>query len=145
MLFETTTCISVSNYELLHYYAQRCGMSVSLFITSLINYAALCEKHRPKAFKSIRYRKRYNSNWKRMHIYLQCNEYEFLLDMRKLWKMSVALLIEYCMENVLDEFVKRLLCEEDNYSYRFRSYTFKFDKVCDCFRYQVIWEIMEKT
>lgn len=149
MQFETTTCISKKNRELLNYYADIFGISVTDFITSLIHYAALCKKQDPKTFKGIRYRKRRQREWERIHLYVRYNEYEFLLDMRKMWKMSVALLIEYCIENVLDEFVRRLSEEDDTYSYRFKSYTFKFEEVYGFQSYQIIWglppEIMGKT
>jgi len=149
MQFETTTCIKKEHRKLLHHYADTFDIPVTDFLTSLIHYAALCEKKKPRTFKGIRYRKRRQGEWERMHLYVRYNEYEFLLDMKKLWKMSVALLIEYCIENVLDEFVKRLLQEDNTYSYRFTSYTFSFEKVFGCHSYQIIWglppEIMGKT
>ncbi|HPP49710.1 MAG TPA: hypothetical protein PLO73_07030 [Spirochaetota bacterium] len=149
MQFETTTCITKVHRELLTYYAEIFNISVTDLITSLIHYAALCNKRNPKTFKGIQYRKRYKDEWKRIHLYVRYQEYEFLLDMKKMWKMSVALLIEYCIENVLEEFVKRLLQEDDTYSYRFTNYTFKFEKIYGFQSYQIIWglppEIMEKT
>jgi len=149
MQFETTTCIAKEHRELLNYYASVYDISVTDFITSLIHYAVLCEKQDPKTFKGIQYRKRRKGQWERIHLYVRYNEYEFLLDMKKIWKMSVALLIEYCIENVLEEFVKRLSEEDDTYSYRFRSYTIKFEKIYGFESFQIIWglppEIMEKT
>ncbi|MCX8123727.1 MAG: hypothetical protein N3F66_06135 [Spirochaetes bacterium] len=139
MQFETTTCITQEHRELLEYYADMCGLSMSDIITSLIHYAALCEKRIPKTFRNIQYRKRDKKKWGRIHLYIRYNEYEFLLDMKKMWKMSVALLIEYCIENVLEEFIKVLLQEDDTYSYRFTNYTFKFTKVHGFHSYQIIW------
>ncbi len=149
MQFETTTCITHQNKELLEMYANKFNLTISDFITSLIHYAILCEKQKPKTFKKITYRKRKKGEWERIHLYIRYHEYEFLLDMKKMWKMSVALLIEYCIENVLEEFVKRLLQEDDTYSYRFTAYTFKFEKIYGFHSYQIIWglppEIMERT
>lgn len=149
MQFETTTCITAEHHELLNYYADIVGLSVSDLITSLIHYAVLCKKKNPRTFKSIQYRKRNSKEWERIHLYIRYNEYEFLLDMKKMWKMSVALLIEYCIENVLDEFIRVLMREDDTYSYRFTNYTFKFQKVHGFQSYQIIWglppEIMAST
>ncbi len=149
MQFETTTCITDEHHEILSNYADMFGLTVSDLITSLIHYAVLCEKKNLKTFKSIQYRKRNKKKWKRLHLYLRYNEYEFLLDMKKMWKMSVALLIEYCIENVLNEFVKVLLREDDTYSYRFTCYTFKFEKLHGFHSYRIIWglppELMAST
>ncbi|MEJ5362868.1 MAG: hypothetical protein WBK20_06570 [Spirochaetota bacterium] len=149
MEFETTTCIVPEYHELLLTYAKRCDLPVSKFVISLINYAASLEKKKKKPFKNIRYRKRSGKEWERMHLCLSFHEYEFLLDMKKLWKMSVALLIEFCIENVLEEFVEALLKEEHPYSYRFMHYTFDFSSVYGMPSYRCIWglppEIVAKT
>ena len=92
MQFETTTCIAKEHRELLNYYASVFDISVTDFITSLIHYAVLCKKQDPKTFKGIQYRKRRKGQWERIHLYVRYNEYEFLLDMKKIWKMSVTLL-----------------------------------------------------
>lgn len=149
MEFETTTCISHKDMQVLQYYADLCDLSLSKFFVSMINYAAMHGKRKNKPFTHIQYRKRHTSSWQRVHLYLSYHEYEFLLDMKKLWKMSVAHLIEYCIENVLVEFVEALLKEEHNYSYRFMHYTFDFSYVKNMPAYRCIWgippEILAKT
>ncbi|MCX8123196.1 MAG: hypothetical protein N3F66_03420 [Spirochaetes bacterium] len=149
MEFETTTCVKDKNIEVLEYYAHLCDLSVSKFIVSLINYAAIHEKKRHKPFSHIKYRERHIGTWKRLHLCLSYHEYEFLLDMKKLWKMSVAFLIEYCIENILIEFVETLMKEEHTYSYRFMHYTFDFSKVKNMPAYRCIWglppEMLTKT
>lgn len=149
MGFETTTCISLAHRNILEHYAKRCDLPLSKLIVSMINYAALHEKKKNRPFRHIQYRERHTTTWKRVHLCLSYHEYEFLLDMKKLWKMSVALLVAYCVENVLIEFVEALLKEEHNYSYRFMHYTFDFNKVCDMPAYRCIWgvppELLQKT
>ncbi|MCX8125148.1 MAG: hypothetical protein N3F66_13445 [Spirochaetes bacterium] len=139
MEFETTTCIAPSHKELVEYYAKICDLSVSKFIISMINYAAMKGVKTNSPFTHVQYRKRDARKWQRLHICLTYHEYEFLLDMKKLWKMSVARLIEFCIENILLEFVEALLQEEHNYSYRFMHYTFDFSSVKNMPAYRCIW------
>ena len=138
MDFETTTCISLAHLDILTANALRFNMPLHSFIVRMLVFAAKKEKVKAKPFKSIAYRKRDRKNpWKRVHLYLEYREYEYLLDIKKLWKMSIALAIVFCVENVLDEFVTFLnnLFEEarkgntDNYlKYEFsRSYLFEYD------------------
>ena len=141
MDFETTTCISLKHLSLLHEYADKLDIPLRSLIVYMIMYAAKHEKRKAEAFKQIRYRKRNADNpWKRVHLVLYQSEYEFLLDVRKLWKVSLAKAIEFCVENVLVEFFeyfKKRLKEinTDNYPYNLlsyyenRSYTFDFHKV----------------
>ncbi len=140
MDFETTTCISIINLNVLKEYSKKLGLPLHSFIVYLIMYAAKKEKRAYRAFKQIKYRKRNKDNpWKRVHLVLYQSEYEFLLDVKKLWKMSLAHIIEFCTENVLIEFFeyfeKRLKeINTDNYPdnllsyYENRSYTFDFHR-----------------
>ena len=138
MDFETTTCISYENLQILLKYAEQFNVALHTFIVHLIIYAAKKEKVPAKAFKNISYRKRdMNNPWKRVHLYLQYKEYEYLLDVKKIWKMSVAKAIEFCVDNVLEEFVKFLskLVDkiDDDYTDNYlkyeinKSYLFEFD------------------
>ena len=138
MDFETTTCISLTDLDILTAAASQFDIPLHSFIVRLVIFAAKKDKANSKAFTSIAYRKRDKQNpWKRVHLYLEYREYEYLLDIKKVWKMSVARAIAYCVANVLDEFVaflQNLLEEErkgntDNYlKYEFnRSYLFEYD------------------
>jgi hypothetical protein len=136
MDFETTTCIACDHLSLLRYFSDKYEISLRTFISLLINYSAKYEKNDIQAFKRIAYRNRKGKNsWKRVHLMLKHSEYEFFLDVKKLWKMSLAKIIEYCIENVLDEFLtvldERLKNYTDNYReyYEINSYTFDFYKV----------------
>ncbi|MGB4268302.1 MAG: hypothetical protein WBK20_03885 [Spirochaetota bacterium] len=140
MSFETTTCISQNHLAILQAYSQKLSIPLRTLIVYMVMYAAKKEKRKYIAFKRIAYRKRNNENsWRRVHLVLYQSEYEFLLDVKKLWKMSLAHVIEFCTENVLDEFFlyfqKRLKeINTDNYPenllsyYENRSYTFDFYK-----------------
>ena len=138
MYFETTTCISLQHIAILEEFAQQLGIPLRTFIVYMIMYAAKKEKRKYRAFKRIAYRKRNANNpWKRVHLVLYQSEYEFFLDVKKLWKMSLAHVIEFCVDNILIEFfeyfkVRLAKINSDNYPenlpsyYENRSYTFDF-------------------
>ena len=136
MTIETTTCISIKHLTLLNRYAEHFRLPLHTFIFLLVNYAAKNERCRMQAFNRIAYRKRScQKTWKRVHLYVYHSEYELFLDVKKLWKMSLAKIIEFCIEKVLVEFLQyfnhRLKeMNTDNYPnyYESRAYTFSFYK-----------------
>ncbi|MEJ5362845.1 MAG: hypothetical protein WBK20_10925 [Spirochaetota bacterium] len=140
MYFETTTCISLQHLALLNEYAHKLSVPLRTLVAYMVMYAAKKEKRKFAAFKRISYRKRDKDNpWRRVHIVLYQSEYEFLLDVKKLWKMSLANIIAFCVDNVLEEFFlyfeKRWReINTDNYPYNLpsyyenRSYTFDFHR-----------------
>lgn len=126
MNFETTTCISNENYALLQRYSMKYNMSMTTIIILLMRYAAEYDKAPLKADCKITYRaKEGNSAWKRMHIYLKPNEYEFILDVKKIWKMSVAKVIEFCIDNVLFELEAKVLKKNKTDNYLYNNYHFE--------------------
>jgi hypothetical protein len=50
--------------------------------------------------------------WRRFHLYLREDDYEFLLDLRKLLKMSVSCILAYAVR----KYLKKI--NTDNYRYR---------------------------
>ncbi len=88
MDFETTTCISCNHLEILASYSEKMDVPLRTLIVYLIMYSAKHEKNQVNAFKRIAYRQRNPDNpWKRLHLVMYYSEYEFFLDVKKLWKM----------------------------------------------------------
>lgn len=155
MDFETTTCISHDTLQLLNEISQKLAIPLHLFIVRMLIFGVKNDKATWKAFRSIAYRKRNPKNpWKRVHLYVQYREYEYLLDLKKLWKMSIARAIEYCVEHVLDEFIESLQLyieteqkeNTDNYlKYVFnRSYLFEYDKKEGVHCMRLYWGLPKK-
>ncbi|HOJ28063.1 MAG TPA: hypothetical protein PL059_03235 [Spirochaetota bacterium] len=144
MYIETTTCISYKHLEILKFYAEKKNMSLRTFVSSIISFAALCEKGDIQYFKQIQYRTRNEGEWKRLHLVLYNDEYEFFLDVKKLWKMSLAKVIAYCLDNVLYEFLEFLAKaeeDEDYYTdnYRYSGYTFEIGDEENIFFCKFYW------
>lgn len=144
MNIETTTCISYAHLELLTLQANKHNMSLRTFISALISFAAQCEKLHVQYFKQLKYRQRYSGKWKRLHLVLYDDEYEFFMDVKKLWKMSLARIIAYCLDNVLYEFLEFLTKEEQNEdyytdNYRYSGYSFETGTIKDIFYLTLYW------
>jgi len=100
MNFETTTCISKENLEVIEYYAEKYTIKPTKLIVSLLRYVTDKNKLPVIASRRIQYRKREgNNSWKRIHVMLTPFDYELFLDMKKLGKMSLSKIIDFCMEN----------------------------------------------
>ncbi len=141
MNIETTTCISLEHLEVLRWCAQKYNMSLRTFISALISFTAQWEKNDVKSFSQLSYRQK-GTTWKRLHLVLYEDEYEFFMDVKKVWKMSLAKIIAYCLEHVLDDFLKILEGIDDNDytdNYRHTGYTFCVYKEEDIVCCQFYW------
>ncbi|GAB4219512.1 MAG: hypothetical protein Kow00102_02950 [Spirochaetota bacterium] len=144
MNIETTTCISYEHLDMLKYHAEKHTMSLRTFISSLISFAAQLEKAQIQYFSQLKYRPRNKSQWKRLHLVLFQDEYEFFMDVKKLWKMSLARIIAYCLDNVLEEFLKFLveMEQDDDYytdNYRYSGYAFEICREEDIICCKFYW------
>jgi hypothetical protein len=86
-------------------------------VSSLVNFAAGKMKGRYAAWHGVRYQA-CGGGWKRMHVALRGDEYEFFIDQRKVLKLSVSYIFGYAVEHYLDELLELMKCRCDNYQYR---------------------------
>ncbi|HOJ27544.1 MAG TPA: hypothetical protein PL059_00560 [Spirochaetota bacterium] len=124
MNLETTTCISYEHLDIIQRYAKLHKLSLSMFIINFINYVVSYKTINTKAYSRLSYRTRYSGNWKRLHIVLLEHEYEFIMDVRKVYKMSLAKVIAYCIDNYLYDFLNALEKEDNTDNYRVSGYSF---------------------
>lgn len=92
MEIETCTCISIEHLELVQSLSEKYAMPIRSFISALISFAAENGKLPPETFKRLTYRER-GTPWKRLHLVLFAEEYEFFMDIRKVQNMSLAKII----------------------------------------------------
>ncbi|MCX8123251.1 MAG: hypothetical protein N3F66_03695 [Spirochaetes bacterium] len=126
MTIETTTCISRNHLDVLKKHAQRNKLSLHTFIVNFINYVISYKTMPVKGYTRLRYRQRHQDVWKRVHLFLYEHEYEFLMDVRKVTKMSLARVIAYCVDNYLFDFLDALSKDDNTDNYRCSGYTFGF-------------------
>jgi len=139
MLIETTLHIHKNIMMKLDNSAAITGSSRTAFIKLLIQ-RIMKDNHRMiKSNSRIRYQDRdLKGNWKRINIVFNEYEYEYCLDLRKFFKMSVSLILALAVLRYLDEIINKDI-RTDNYLYR--NYVFSRKIIDDVICWQIYWGI----
>ena len=67
-------------------------------------------------WKMVQYQEtRKPEEWHRFHLVLRPDEYEYLLDLRKLLKMSVSLILAYAVRKYLNEIMEKKATDNNQY------------------------------
>lgn len=85
-------------------------------------------------------------DWRRMHVTLEGRDHEYFLDMRKLFKRSVSLLVAYGVEKYLDTVLRNLMDNDYNESadnYPFQSYAIVVKVIKRSICWKIYWGIPE--
>lgn len=143
MLIETTMHVHKGILEMLHRRAEITGRTATFIIKQLMQRVMDDNQNMIKVHSRIRYQDRdLKENWHRLHLVLNEFEYEYFLDMRKFYKMSVSLILAYAVRRYLDEIVNSLLegnIYTDNYIYK--NYIFIMEKVNGIVCWKIYWGI----
>jgi hypothetical protein len=73
--------------------------------------------------------------WHTFHLYIREDEYEYYLDLRKLLKMSVSLILAYAVEKYLNKIMKRLGTDNN----RYRNYIIAKEFIDGIICWKFIW------
>ncbi len=88
--------------------------------------------------KRIKYQSRYNHGpWNTLHIRLRPNDYECLLDLRKLLKMSVSHILAMAINKFLDELIHTIIKEK----YHFTNYIILHESINGIQCWKLLWGI----
>ena len=86
--------------------------------------------------KMVQYQKRRNQDeWYTFHLQVREDDYEYFLDLRKLLKMSVSLILAYAVEKYLDKLTKKNSTDNN----RYRNYVVIKDVVDNIICWKFIW------
>ena len=86
--------------------------------------------------KLVQYQDRRDPDeWHTFHLYVREDDYEYFLDLRKLLKMSVSLILAYAVEKFLDKLMKRNITDNN----RFRNYVIIKDVIDNIICWRFIW------
>lgn len=119
MVIDTTVYMKIELCNILINIEKKYGHSRRKIISSLLRRLADDKVIFPKPWKRIQYQKRSPKNeWRRFHLYLREDEYEFFLDLRKFYKRSISYLIAFAMDCYLDDINKIGREPGDNYPYK---------------------------
>lgn len=146
MNIETTIHIQRNTLEMLERGAAITGRSRTLIIKMLMQRLMRDNQKMLQSHSRIRYQERdLKENWHRLHIVMSEYEYDYFLDMRKLYKMSVSLILAFAVRHYLDEVMNILLDKHqitDNYL--FRNYLLIKKIIDGVICWQIYWGIPRK-
>jgi hypothetical protein len=133
---ETTLNINTAIFEKITTAAHLKGISRSKLIIILIK-KVMDDIPEPGRFGTlVRYQKKCKpDDWHVFHVRVRMDDYEYLLDLRKLLKMSVSLILSYAVMKFLNKFLNRN--NTDNYQYS--NYVIIKDMIDNIPYWKLIW------
>ena len=142
MFIETTLHVHKIILDKLDRAVSRNLQSRSYLIKFLIQRIMKDHQKMIKTYSRIKYQERdKKENWNRIHIVLTENEYEYFLDIRKFFKMSVSYILALAVISYLDEMLKWNY-STDNYFYK--NYVFIMKTIDGTICWQQYWGIPKK-
>jgi hypothetical protein len=134
-IMETTLNIHVDILSRITKKAGACGISRSKLITSLIKKVMEDIPDPGCLGTMVRYQESKDCNeWHVFHLQLRVDDYEYFLDLRKLLKMSVSLILAYAVNKYLG---KLITFKADNYIYK--HYAIIKEIINDTICWKFIW------
>lgn len=139
MLIETTLHVNKRTLERINECAEKTRRSRTFIIKLLMQRMMNANRRMLKKNSRVKYQERsLKENWHSIHILLNEYEYEYYLDMRKFFKMSVSYILAYAVLRYLDKLLDRNI-NTDNYSYK--NYIFMMKAFDGTILWQIYWGI----
>jgi hypothetical protein len=134
---KTTLNIHAATLKIINRAARFKGISQSDLIVMLLKKTMDDPSHRVRLGKPVRYQNRAApGNWHIFHVQLREDDYEYFLDLRKLLKMSVSLILDRAVKKYLKKknYLKSKLFHGDNYLYK------NYVVICEKFNGVTCWK-----
>ncbi|MBN2160155.1 MAG: hypothetical protein JW807_12225 [Spirochaetes bacterium] len=132
---ETTLNINYEILEKLLEAAGDAGVSRSEMIVTLIKKAMDDIPDPARMGTMVRYQKRRKrGEWRRIHLQIRIDDYEYFLDLRKLLKMSVSYILAYAVKKYLPGLI---INKTDNN--RYRNYVVIRDTIDNVICWKILW------
>ncbi len=133
---ETTLNIHVDILAQINRAAQTRSISRSKIIILMIKNVMKNIPDPGRMGKLVQYQPRSSpEKWHRFHIQLRIDDYEYLLDLRKLLKMSVSSILAYALKEYGDKLIKGKLTDNNRYT----NYMIMREVIDDIICWRFIW------
>ena len=146
MLVETTIHMHTNTLEMLNRGAAIIGRTRTFIIKLLMQRMMSDNQKLQQSHSRVKYQAREaRENWHKFHITMNEYEYEYYLDMRKFFKMSVSFILASAVRQYLDEVLNKLLNESNiTDNYRYQNYIFIKKIIDGVICWQIYWGIPQK-
>jgi hypothetical protein len=112
------------------------GISRSVMIVILIKQVMDDISEPGRMGRMVRYQERCRpDDWHTFHLYVREDDYEYFLDLRKLLKMSVSLILAYAADKYLDKLLKKMGTDNN----RYRNYVIIKEVIDNIICWKFIW------
>ena len=102
-IIKTTLYMRMDILEKLTDASYALGMSRTRIVTLLLARFSASHCRMITAWSQVRYQERRGDvKWRRLHVSYSSNQYEYVIDLRKVCKLSVSRIVAYVVENLLD-------------------------------------------
>ncbi|HOT45199.1 MAG TPA: hypothetical protein PLM53_12560 [Spirochaetota bacterium] len=113
---ETTLNVHADILEKINWAARSRRVSRSEMIIVLIKRIMDDASNSVRFGRMVRYQERNRPDmWHTVHVKLRMDDYEYLLDLRRLLKMSVSLILAYAVRKHLNEIMKKKATDNNQY------------------------------
>lgn len=137
MEIKTTLNIDVNILDKIINVADITGLSRTEIIIYLMKKVMQDEDFDIQCGRSVKYQKRNEANsWHIFHIKLREDDYEYLLDLRKLLKLSVSHILACAVDKYLSDIISRMK-HGDNY--HFKNYVILREIIGGLISWRMIW------
>jgi hypothetical protein len=146
MPIETTIYVHKQILEMLNNGAETTDRTRKSIIKLLMQRVMKDNQKMLKSNSRIKYqRSDEKENWHRLHVIVNEYEYEYYLDMRKFYKMSVSLILAFAVKRYLNDIINELLIGNNNTdNYLYRNYVFIKETIDGIVCWQIYWGIPQK-
>ena len=146
MIIETTLYVHRGIHEMLNRGAATSGRTRTFIIKLLMQRVMDDNKKLLQSYPRIRYQARDDKeNWHRIHLVLNEYEYEYCLDMRKLFKMSVSFILAYAVRRYLEDVINEMIDGSNNTdNYCYQNYILIRKTIDGIICWQLYWGIPSK-
>jgi hypothetical protein len=136
MMIETTISIHSTILEKINHAALLMDISRSQIIIQLIKKEMNNAQNHTIQGKRIQYQDRdCRKNWHTFHLQIRPDDYEYFLDLRKLFKMSVSRILAIAVGKYLKKNMKKMIT--DNYLYK--NYMIIKEVIDDVICWKLLW------
>ncbi len=116
MCVSTSVYITNENYEKLEMQRELSGISINKIVSKLLKTTTERKKIKPRLYRAVKYQKKEYEcqEFRNLHIDLDEVLYERCLDMRKVFKLSVSLILAICITEYSEDLFRKET-STDNY------------------------------
>jgi hypothetical protein len=133
---ETTLNIHTDILEIINRSARSRSVSRSDMIIVLIKRVMNDASNSVRFGRMVKYQKKDTPEvWHTVHVQLRMDDYEYLLDLRRLLKMSVSLILAYAVRKYLNGIMEK----KDTDNYQYKNYVLVKEIFNDITCWRLIW------